>query len=179
MTVVAAYNDGKRVWVGSDSMGTAGSFQSESGPKLIKKAKYVVGYAISYRVANIIQECKDFPKSIETLKDLAEFRNVLKAEVQKDLDSGLMTLEDVAFELIIISPHGIFVIEDGYQIHKHSTRYYAIGGGQEVAAGAMCLAEQLNIKNGKRIVEAAVKAAIKHNAECSGNCYVRSVTFLG
>lgn len=178
MTVVAAYNDGKRVWIGSDSMSTAASFQAESGPKLIKKAKYVIGYAISYRVANIIQECKDFPKTISNMEDLAEFRNVLKREVQKDLESGLLTLDDVSFELLIASPYGIFAIEDGYQIHKVPGNYYAIGGGQEVAAGAMSLAKQLNLKNGKKIVQAAVQAAILHNAECSGSCHIRSVYCL-
>jgi len=179
MTVIAAYNDGERIWIGSDSAGTADELQADTGSKLIQKFRYVIGHAISYRVADIIRESKNFPKNINNLKDLATFRNILKEELAKDLADGLITQEDLLSELLIISPYGIFVIEDGFQIHKIFLGYYAIGGGAELAFGALSLANQLKLKNGKKVVTAVVAAAIKHCTSCGGKCYVRSMIFLG
>jgi len=179
MTVIVAYNDGKKLWIGSDSAGTADELQADTGTKLILKYRYVIGHAISYRVADIIRESKILPKTVNTIKELAKFRNILKEELARDLESGLITNEDLISELLIISPYGIFVIEDGFQIHEINLGYYAIGGGAELAFGALSLANQLKIKNGKKVVKAAVEAAIKHCTSCGGKCYTRSMTFLG
>jgi len=182
MTVIAAFDDGNTYWIASDSVGSAGNMQYELGSKLIKKGDYVIGFSWSYRVADIIRECKFLPEAINGMKDLRLLRDIIKALITKDGagegdgqsngSNGSMTEHPV--DIVIISPSGMYTIETDYQIHKVMSGYAMTGSGTEVAAGALYSCKKLNV-HGKDAVRLAVTSAMTHVPTCGGKCHIKSV----
>jgi len=181
MTIIAAYEEGNKYWIASDSVGSDGSMKYEYGNKLISRGDYIIAFSWSYRVADIIKECKGFPQKLSGLKELRIIRDIIKNAI---LDDGLIgddgnvsrrsTASGHPFYLVIISPSGIYTIENDYQIHKISTGYAAAGSGQEVATGSLYTSKKLKI-NGKKAIQLAVKAASELTLFCGGKCHVKSV----
>ena len=175
MTIIAAYDDGKHIWIGTDSIGSADDFQTDFGSKLIIKENYTLSNAGSYRVGDILEECKTLPKQIRNTKDLTRFRDKLCDLIVTD-DSIVKIPNNSSYanvDVLIISPHGIFVIADDFQIHKIKNGYYALGSGSIVATGVLYCAKQAGFfVNGEEVVEMACMAAIEHNANCGGEIYI-------
>ena len=177
MTVIAAYNDGKRHWIASDSMGSRGDTMYELGSKLIIKGNYIIGFSWSYRVADIIRESKNLPKELSSIKDLRTIRDVIKETLIND---NLIGNNDNAkpeghpLDIILVSPAGIYTVETDYQIHKVLDNYITCGSGTEVAMGVLYTCNELKIE-GKKAVKLAVEASIKHIASVGGKCYIKSV----
>jgi len=174
MTVIAAYETSKEYWIASDSMGgdSEEGILTTTGSKIIKKGNYYVGFADSYRVADIIDETPGFPKKINSIKDLRKFRDHLLSAMQS-FGYDFSGVEHPIL-LIIISPYGIWSIEAEYQIHQNFN-YFACGGGSCVALGALFSARALGIEDGERAVRNAVEASVMHSMICGGVCFVEFV----
>jgi len=172
MTVIAAAEDATHVWMATDSLGSYGNLKIEFGSKIIPKTNYVLSNAGSYRVGDIVEECDEFPKNIKNLKDLRKFRDTLYGLILNDEFAFKPRNEDLYanVEIIIVSPYGIFTVEDDFQIHKIEVGYHTAGTGEELARGALYTCRKMGLK-----AEAAVKhgceAAIKHCLTCGGDIH--------
>jgi ATP-dependent protease HslVU (ClpYQ) peptidase subunit len=178
MTVIAAYDDGERYWIASDSMGTAGDTMYETGSKLITRGNYIIGFSRSYRVADIIRECTDLPDRLLSVRDLRKLRDAIKTKITQDDLVGKYDdkpTDQHPVDIVLISPTGIYTVEGDYQIHKipHGG-YIATGSGTDIALGALFACKKQGI-DGKTAVNSAVKAAIKHITSCGGRCYIKSI----
>lgn len=179
MTVIAAYDDGKHIWIGSDSAGSDTWSTFDYGSKLIKKHDYYIGFTSSYRTADVIREARNLPKEIKGIKDVRVFRDrlaklLIKAGGLKDSPNN-GELREHPVGLIIISRSGIYNIMSDYQIHKIEEGYYSVGSGYLAALGVLNFAKNLNMKNGEEVIQGAVKAAMSHVVSCGGKCYFKSI----
>lgn len=176
MTVIVGAEDKTGYWVGSDSIGSGDGLAYDFGSKLINKGNYVVAFANSYRVGDIIREGEFFPSDINTMDDLREFRDRLKeALVEDGCSASARSEETVAhpIALIIISSTGMFLIESDYQLHKVKG-YIANGSGADIATGALRAA--LSITGSAEVaVRKAIDAAIHHSTTCGGRAYVEFI----
>lgn len=181
MTIILAYNDklqGK-YYIGSDSMSIAGDTMVDRGPKIITRKNYLIAYAASYVIGNIIEEDQNglLPKNIKNLEDLAIFRDMIRdtaAQLNSDYN---LELSNNDISLLIVSPYGIFTIEAQWQIHKIESNYIALGGGQDFALGALFAMKNLNINGGTQdMIHLAISAAIEHCASCGGQTHIKWIS---
>jgi ATP-dependent protease HslVU (ClpYQ) peptidase subunit len=176
MTVIAAYDDGEKYWIASDSMGTAGDSMYEHGSKLITRGNYIIGFSWSYRVADIIRECTNLPDKLSSIQDLRKIRDIIKEKIIDDELVGKNDKDDThPVDIILISPTGIYTIQGDYQIHKIPRgSYTTTGSGYVIATGALFVCKKQDV-DGKTAVKLAVNSAIKHIASCGGKCHIKSV----
>jgi hypothetical protein len=168
MTVIAVYEDAKRYWIGSDSMGVSDTTKVEFGSKLIDKGSYIVGVAGSYRVMDIIRESKLLPDYINGIADFRVFRDAI-IEPILDIDTDSLT-----FEVTVISPRGIFNLEPEFQIHRIRCGYLACGSGADIAIGALAVCKKLKI-DGSIAIPLVIKASILHTTLCGGRVHIASM----
>lgn len=184
MTIIAAYDDGQNYWIGSDSMGFGSGTMYELGSKLISKGNYLIGFSWSYRVADIIRECDDFPIELSGLPELRKIRDIIKERITEDDLVGkndadhrtaITRAEGHPVDLVLAAPSGLYTIECDYQIHKIPNKgYTATGSGCDFALGALYTAKQQKL-NGRTAIQNAVKSAIKHCSSCGGKCHIKSM----
>jgi len=176
MTVIAAAEDSTGVWIGSDSKGIAGDVTYELGSKIIKKNQYYIGFSDSYRAADLIRECDDFPQTIGSMNTLRQFRDTLKDIMIKDGCSTMGSEGNTIMhpiDVLIISNNGIYSVDGDYQIHKIDS-YAATGSGFQLAMGALRSVMSAT-GSAKEAVMLAVEAAIYHSSSCGGDVYVECI----
>ncbi len=81
----------------------------------------------------------------------------------------------ISGELLVAHPGGVALIDGTGQVHEPTEGYVAIGAGQEAANGALWLAMQSGMP-ASFAVEMAVRAAVHHEAGCSGRAVVAEVS---
>jgi ATP-dependent protease HslVU (ClpYQ) peptidase subunit len=173
MTILVAYETEDEIIIGSDSLAIDGNTTTNLGSKLIDKGSYTIGFAGSYRAADLVREDKDLliheVTELKDLTDLARIRDAIKYILEND--------EGMSHEstFLLASAHGMFSIEEEYQIHKIED-YAALGGGEDFALGALATmwrAEKLykDILNGNEVVATAIYAASKHCISCGGEIH--------
>lgn len=175
MTIIAAYSDETGNWIASDSLGTYKELSWDLGTKLIYKENYTLGNAGSYRTGDLIEECDDLPSHINDLDDLREFRDTLRALMLADGSSSEAAPEEtVAHDvyIVIVSPYGIFSIDEDYQIHRRDIGYHACGTGTELAMGSMLTSKLRGDTDGSEVVRTACEIAIAHCPTCGGRVFI-------
>jgi hypothetical protein len=180
MTVIAACIKDRSVWIASDSHGSDDYLKHDFGSKIILvNQAYYVGFSASYRIADLIRECKDFPARIDTVEDIRLFRDKLRelalADGCVDKAETHSTLSH-PISVIIASASGLHVIESDYQLHSFTKEksYYSVGSGSMTAIGALYLAAELGT-NGQTAVQQAVLSAMKHARGCGGTVYSANI----
>lgn len=175
MTIIAAYSDRTHNWIATDSAGSYMTTTWDLGTKLIHKENYTLGNAGSYRTGDLINEYDDFPEHIRGLEDLREFRDILREIMIEDgapmdADSAETLLH--AVDIIMVSPYGIFTIDEDYQLHvMNNLEYYACGSGMDLALGSL-LTSKLRSTEGEKAVTMACEVAITHCTTCGGDVHV-------
>ena len=174
MTIIAAAEDNNGYWIASDSHGNTGNTCVELGGKLINKGKYIVGFSNSYRVRDVIIECNTFPKTMNSIKSVRKFRDVLKELMLEDGCLGVGIEGDTVVHpvsLIIVSPSGLYELDSDYQVHKYECGYAAIGSGSDVALGTLRAMLRYGA-TAEQAVHAAVEASIYHCTTCGGDIHI-------
>jgi ATP-dependent protease HslVU (ClpYQ) peptidase subunit len=180
MTIIAAAEDKRGYWIGSDSTSICGNTMEEHGPKLIYKGNYIIGFSGSYRVKDIITEGKDFPKTMNSIRSLRKFRDVLKKKLIEDGCNPIGTDNYTVMHpvcLILVSCNGIYTIDTDYQIHKVNS-YAATGSGMDFALGAL----RTGLETTESAVEAvrlAIESTIFHCTTCGGDIYIDHILKKG
>ena len=175
MTIIAASEDTNQVCIATDSLGSYDNLKIEFGSKLISKKNYTLSNAGSYRVGDVLEEYECFPNEIRDLNDLRKFRDELINIVRSYEFLVNPRNEDnyPNISIIIVSPHGIFTIEDDFQIHTIETGFYASGTGEEVAMGALYTCKSLGL-DAKTSVQLACEASIHSCITCGGAIHYKS-----
>jgi len=131
------------VWMGGDTLGSNGHYIIQRrDPKVFRRGSYLIGYTSSFRMGNLLRYEGTLPEWSQNGYTLPEFmvrefvpvvRQLLKdsgyAEIVNNQEFGGTFLVAVAGEL--------FEISNDFQVGQPSDAYAAIGGGREVALGAM------------------------------------------
>ncbi len=175
VTIIAAYSDRTSNWIATDSAGSYLTTTWDLGTKLIHKENYTLGNAGSYRTGDLIEEY-EFPDEIRGIDDLREFRDILREIMIEDgAPMNAESSETVfhAVDIIIVSPYGIFTIDEDYQLHiMNNLEYYACGSGMDIALGSL-LTSKLCSAEGEKAVTMACEAAILHCTTCGGEIFTK------
>lgn len=176
MTIVATYDDGKTICLGSDSCGICAGTKMEFGPKIIKKSNYYIGFADSYRVADILKESKFIPNKINKLKDIQDIRDAIRQELISKIGAsendsepdGVLTHP---ISIIIASKLGIHEIQNDYAILKPKDKFDAIGAGREIAIGCLATHKLYSI-DAYTAVKETLKITAKFCTDCGGKLHI-------
>lgn len=179
MTIIAAYSDDNTICIGSDSCGISPNLKFKYGSKIISFKNYYLGFSNSYRVKDIIKECKSLPKSINNYNDLALFRDELRKEIiiktgAEEEDNGEKAEESHPIRLILISKLGIHEIQSDYAILKPTENFTAIGAGKEFAIGSLNT-HKLYSADAETAIRETLKTTIKYCTDCGGRIYIKTI----
>lgn len=185
MTIIAAYDDGSTVWIGSDSCAIAGDTKTEHGSKLIRFKNYCIGYAESYRVSDILKEAKSIPRTIKSTKGIRKLRDIIREAMIKYTGSNAVDWEredQITHPVLILiaCPLGIYEIQEDYAILKHKGGYATIGSGGDYALGALAFARENDMIyrhgcSGKDVVAGALKITKKHCTSVGGRTHIAGI----
>lgn len=170
MTIIAAARTSRSVCIGSDSIGSNGDTRSDFGSKLLAFEWGAVGFAGSYAPIQVAEPA--LRSSIDAVETKHQIRKLVA--VLRELFAGagwvpqaqgdLPELEGLCF-LIVGRRGAIWSVFSDFSFLR-SRKYAAIGSGEAVALGAMHALHR--DRAAPTIVEAGVRAAIKHQTGCGG-----------
>lgn len=142
MTCIVGIVHNQTVYMGGDSQATAGWVQySIKNPKVFLNGEFLIGFAGSFRMLQLVQYKFTPPKNYENhdplkymiVEFVEELRNVLKnggaAAKNNEVEKGATFLVGYKSRL--------FRIESDYQVMETSHGYDAIGCGNEFAIGSL------------------------------------------
>ena len=162
MTCVAGIVRAGQVWIGADSAASTDDLVSIRAPKLFRLGGLLVGFAGSYRAAQILQYGVELPEaSTPALEWLATaFVDVLRTAHRRGgamrLDAGL---DGNTIELLVGYRGGLFEVDGDYAVAEVHD-YAAVGSGAPLAIGA--LAATPKILNPVNRLERALDVAERH-----------------
>lgn len=164
------------VWIGGDSLVASGWTKNKLAyPKVIRKAPFVLGFAGSVRVGNIITHSfnpeKSPPKSVKALRKymctyfVDSLREALEEAGAKKINNNV---EGTDNGWLMIGINGrIFQVATDFSVCEMATPYDAIGCGEDFALGAMAAAYKLKT-DPKEIATLGLESASKHSAFVEG-----------
>lgn len=171
MTCIVAVKHNNKVYLGGDSALVDlqnGNKVKLNTPKVFECYKYIIGYAGSARMGQLLQnyfepsdppsnpnelECHMVTTFVDELRSLAEEKGLR-------LDSSDEQMND--FASIIVGVNGrIFVIEEDWQASEWAYDYAAIGSGCSAALGSLYTSGKLSVDPEFR-VRYALMAATEH-----------------
>ncbi len=151
MTCIVSIEDGPRVWMGADSLGSAGYSKTvRRDPKIFRRGPYLIGFSGSFRLGQLLRWklSTEGPPSRATL---AEFMSTTF------VDNIWLMMKDGALPFsrggelpgsFCVGLHGrLFVVEDDMQIGEPACGYEAIGHGADIARGALFAAPNLGARD--------------------------------
>ena len=142
MTCIVGLEHKGKVYMGGDSAAVANSnLQLSDTPKVFKKQKLLIGYTWSFRMGQVIQYAKEFPKLKEHSGNYAylvksfvpflrtAFKDAGWLEVENSREEGGQFLVGIRGEL--------FEINSDFSVLKMMDGFNAVGSGKYYALGAM------------------------------------------
>ena len=187
MTIICALRvPGEGVWVGSDTEISEGDLRFPSGPKWDFHNNWAVGAAGPLRLANLIQaNLPDlFGGSIPSLASAWQFAQRLRSVLRDDdwTPRGKSDGRPPGYKLAVLLTDGvgIWTVGEDLDVLPVLDDFVAEGCGREFAYGA-CYSYKKFVSglsfdlNPLCLVETAVEAAIRYNASCGGEPFIRKV----
>jgi len=180
MTIIAGFDDGKNVVIGSDSMlsyeGSVPPIKYEGIDKIISRKNYHIGFSNSMRIAEILEESKILPVSLTNEKQLKKLRDEWFQILVNDWDLGVKEpssgLIMVSSELLIATTFGLWELGSDFSLAK--AQYGAIGAGMATSLGALHLATKYKW-NAEEAVRNAVECSVLHNTYCGGETKIVTI----
>jgi len=169
MTCIVGVVDGKNVWLGGDSAGTAGDLSRTiiKDPKVFVRGDVGFGVCGSPKVMDALAHAIELPKQ-KTGSD----RSFLVGELVPAIRRGLKKLDAVMkhpvhgtlFEgSILIAYRGcLYNLESNFQLIQAANGTDAIGSGGELARGS--LQSSKSVRDPKQRIITALEAATEGNA---------------
>lgn len=162
MTCVAGVVRSGRVWIGADSAATTDDLVALRQPKVFQVGGLTVGFAGSYRAAQVLRFGIEFPP--DTAADPLEwlstaFVDVLRAAHRR---AGAMRLEsglDACTTAFLVGYRGGLYDLDGEYAVTEVRDYAAVGAGASLAMGVLAVTSRMRPA---RRVELALQTAEKH-----------------
>jgi 20S proteasome alpha/beta subunit len=155
------------VTLGGDSAATNSSFEQDTrlDAKVFKRGPFVIGYAGSFRMGQLMRFKLKVDEQKSSMDDY-EFMVTVFAEAVRQLlkDYGVAGKKEEVESggQFLIGYRGkLYVMEEDYNVGIVAEKYAAIGGGSEIAKGAMFVqSERLTVR--KRILKALEASARFH-----------------
>lgn len=166
MTAIVGFTDGKKVWMGGDSAGTAGTKTTlRKDEKVFINGDFLIGFCGSFRMGQLLRYSFSPPAKKEGQDLYAYMVTDFVDAVRACLKQGGYARADNGEEqggLFLVGHKGrLFEIECDYQVGESFLAYEAIGCGEEVARGVMYATEG---KAPKERIELALSAAEQFSA---------------
>lgn len=161
--IVGLEYDGK-VYMGGDSAAVANSnLQLSNTPKVFKKQKLLIGYTWSFRMGQIIQYAKAFPK-IKEYPDNYEYLVKSFVPFIRGLfkEAGWLKIEnsrDEGGQFLIGIRGQLFEINSDFSVLKMIDDFNAVGSGAYYALGALRILKHNTDKEPTIKVGLALEAA--------------------
>lgn len=167
MTAIAGYTDGKTVFIGGDSAGTAGySLQTRTDCKVFKNGEMVMGFTSSFRMGQILQYHLSIPKRLEGQEDyeymVKQFIPTVKAALKEHGYESSKNGNESGGTFLVGYRGKLYCVENDYQVGSVYKNYHACGCGTDLILGALFALEQ----SGKEIPE-QIKLALAAASEFS------------
>lgn len=178
MTIIIAYKEKDKIWMGADSQctdgGTAIHLKTEKiVKKKIENIDIIYGVAGYIRVNNILKynfNEPQFDENCQTLDDymyktwLKSFRKTITKNGFKDTSEGIDNFND---SILLVGIQGrIFRVDSNYQMYEINEDYTCIGSGSSYARGALYVTKCMEIPIDTK-VGLALEAACHYNIYCS------------
>lgn len=143
MTCVAALIYDSVIYMGADSAGVAGvDLTVRADQKVFNNGEFLIGYAGSFRMGQLLRYALKPPKYYEDEKDLYAYmvtdfvnavRNCFKDGGYAQIDKG----EEIGGNFLVGVRGRLFKIESDYQVGESVYPYSAVGCGEAYALGAL------------------------------------------
>lgn len=161
MTCIVATLDriNNRVVIGADSIGIDGSFNKRVvlQSKLIKLNDFIIGFAGSFRVGDILRYCLELPpiedediekylvtKFVPLLQSALEDANALS----KDEDGQTVNPFLLAYK------NRLFKIDGDFHVQENANGFESIGVASEIAIGAIAALDKRKMTAEKKVLTA-------------------------
>ena len=162
MTCIVGLEQDGKVYMGGDSAAVSnGNLQLTDTPKVFEKQGLIIGYSWSFRMGQVIQYAKAFPKLqpdnytylIESFVPFlrAEFKDTGWLRTENSRDEGGQFLVGIRGEL--------FEITSEFAVLKMADGFNAIGSGSHYALGALRILKHNTDKEPTIKVGLALEAA--------------------
>jgi ATP-dependent protease HslVU (ClpYQ) peptidase subunit len=177
VTIVVAYKDHKnnKVWLGSDSQGTAGTdrcFRLDEKVFISNGIGY--GFTDSFRMGQILRyhsepvQCpgdlmQEDPHAYTVQYLVPMWRKILKEHGY----TSVINNEETAGTFVVTFGGNLFTIECDFQVGENADDYSAIGCGYSYAYGSLYTTAKSKMSIQKKM-ETAIEAACYWSSGCGG-----------
>lgn len=161
MTCIVGYTNGKTVWMGGDSAGTAGNFNQRirADKKVFVKGEFIIGFCGSFRMGDLLKYTLQLPEANDVSDPDAFMVNQFVDSLRNCLEEESKKGGEKLLPSILVGFRGrLYNIESDYQCGRPEDGYDAVGSGSSVAVGAMHGSRHLTSPR-KRITDALAAAA--------------------
>ena len=140
MTCIVGIEDDGVVWMAGDTLATADDVSRQRrDTKVFRRDDYVIGFAASYRLGQLVRYTGTLPVPPKRTGDLEGFMASAFVDALRDIEAagGYVRQPETAGRLLVGVRGRLFSIEGDLQAGRTSYGYDAIGLGSEAAMGAL------------------------------------------
>lgn len=192
MTCIVAITDGKKVYMGGDSQGTAlHTGQLMKNEKVFKKTfsikkknsikevEMLFGCSNSIRMTQIIHYIFDIPEMDGEMDERPYMVKVfVPALIKCFADNGYLRTQEgeISNCYFMCGFNGrLFTLQDDFQVGEPMLNYDSIGSGADYAMGALSASFEYHDTDYVNVLRIALEIAAKHNITVSGPFNIMSV----
>lgn len=179
MTCIVGIKHEEKVYIGGDSLGSAGYSKTvRSDEKVFKKSDMIFGFTSSYRMGNIIRYCLSIPQRPEDIDDMTYLvAHFIPALICSFSSNGYLQKKNEQHSggtFLLGYRKELYKIDTDFQVGKSVLNYDACGCGEDYAKGALHVANLYQYTPEQKI-ELALKAAEEHSGGVGGPFTIVSV----
>lgn len=180
MTCIAGLIADGRIWMGGDSVATAGAVvYDKAEPKIFRREQMLIGVSGSPRATQLLQHglslepCENFAKLDKYMA--CDFVDAVR-ECLKDGGYAKKKDEQESFDSILLVGFGgcLFTVFTDYQVHRDARNFAAIGSGMHEARGSLFTTASMRLSPRVRI-RRALQAAAAFDAHVRPPFVIRSM----
>ena len=165
MTCIVGFTNGKNVYLGADSQGTAGlNYVIRADEKVFSNGAFIFGFTGSFRMGQLLRYKLEIPEQKQSEEDdfrflVTEFIDAVKSCMK---DNDLARIEDHVMSgegAFLIGYRGnLYSVEADFQVGKSVKPFDAVGCGRDFALGHMYASHDLNISPIQKIKQSLLAA---------------------
>lgn len=161
MTCIVGIKAEDGLWIGGDSAVSSDNLvQTIADPKVWKRGQFIIGFAGSLRVGQIIKykmKIPPFNKRPPTEYMVTGFVDAMRKALKNSGAARKESQEEAQENQFLIGFKGrLFEIDEAYGVCEINDEYIAIGSGTEYALGSLYTTKS---KNPEKRIKAALEAA--------------------
>lgn len=171
MTCIVAVKNKNKIYIGGDSAAVAGySVNVRKDTKVFKNDKFLIGYAGSFRLGQLMRFAFKPPKHDKNKTDYeymcVDFIKKVQKTFEKNGFSGQnkRTEQETCGQMLVAYNGELYEIYEDYQVGIVADPYNSIGCGSDIALGALHAIHNLNpTLSPEKKVTAALDAAVAYS----------------